>query len=51
MKKLQEACNVVISGSLLSKESRPNYATIDAVNKYTDVYKRLATPEEIQKYD
>jgi hypothetical protein len=48
--KLQEACNVVISGSLLSKESRPNYATIDAVNGHPDIYKRLATPEEIQKY-
>jgi hypothetical protein len=48
--KMEEACTVVISGNI-NKEWRPNYATIDAVNRYTNAYKRLATPEEIQKYD
>jgi hypothetical protein len=48
--KLQEACNVVEHNTYYNKW-KPNYATIDAVNGRPDIYKRLATPEEIQKYD
>jgi len=35
----------------IGKEFRPNYITIEAANSYTDVYKRLATAEEIKEYD
>ena len=38
---------VVDNSSSGTKEWKPNFATLDAVNMHQDVYKRLATKEEI----
>jgi hypothetical protein len=47
----KKAFTVVIYKNDYQKEWKPNYASLEAVNQCPEIWKRLATKEEIQYYD
>lgn len=48
---LKKAYTIVLDNHIVNKEFRPNYVTLAAVNANPQIYKRLATKEEIDYYN